>query len=405
MLFRTLLNIIVVLFFAITLYFSPKPLTKTINFFENAAYDLQLKHDFQPIPKNLPIAIVDADDKSIQSLGRWPWSRKTVASILDKLFEEGASLVAFDVLFSEQESSSMDQLLADAIGKGSSVLGYVFVKNGQQVGELPTPLIKIPRNLSILEAEGYTANLPLLQSRAKSAGFINATPDSDGVMRYSPMIISFDDSIYSSLSLESVKTILGIDQIEFKTAKYGDEEVLEGIQLGNQLIPTDPLGRVLIPFHGPPYTFQYYSASDILSGTVGKAELANKLIFFGSSASALGDVVATPASPSFPKIEIHANIAASILDGFFPIRPTWGRGFEISHILIVGLICAFLLPHMGPVTATIFAPAVTILLIAANRWIWLKYQLYLPILFPLFALYAQFLVSLITGLSSYKKQQ
>src|ERR1700747_2016182 len=65
-------------------------------------------------PKTLDdrIVILDIDEKSLGKLGRWPWSRDKIATLIDKLFNEyGVVIVGFDVVFAEpDDSSGMDSL-------------------------------------------------------------------------------------------------------------------------------------------------------------------------------------------------------------------------------------------------------------------------------------------------------
>ena len=61
--------------------------------------------------KDLPVVIVDIDEKSLKQLGRWPWSRQMVAQMLEQLTAAGASVVAFDVIFSEPERNPVQQVL------------------------------------------------------------------------------------------------------------------------------------------------------------------------------------------------------------------------------------------------------------------------------------------------------
>jgi len=59
-----------------------------------------------------PIVIVDIDEQSLQQQGRWPWSRETVAALVQALERRGVQLIGFDVVFSEPELNPADALLA-----------------------------------------------------------------------------------------------------------------------------------------------------------------------------------------------------------------------------------------------------------------------------------------------------
>ena len=46
---------------------------------------------------HVPVALVLIDDKSIAELGRWPWSRSRLASVVQQLTVAGARVIAFDI--------------------------------------------------------------------------------------------------------------------------------------------------------------------------------------------------------------------------------------------------------------------------------------------------------------------
>ena len=52
------------------------------------------------------VAIIAIDEKSLDKFWRWPWPRKRIAELVDKLKKAGAKVVAFDIIFSEPDESS-----------------------------------------------------------------------------------------------------------------------------------------------------------------------------------------------------------------------------------------------------------------------------------------------------------
>ena len=62
------------------------------------------------------VAVVGIDEPSFAEVGqRWPWPRALHARLVDELSRAGASVIAFDILFSEPLSSGDDVELARAI--------------------------------------------------------------------------------------------------------------------------------------------------------------------------------------------------------------------------------------------------------------------------------------------------
>ena len=53
-------------------------------------------------PENPQVFIADIDEQSLQEFGRWPWSRKVIAQMVDRLREANVKAIGFDMVFSEE---------------------------------------------------------------------------------------------------------------------------------------------------------------------------------------------------------------------------------------------------------------------------------------------------------------
>src|SRR5512147_3176559 len=62
--------------------------------------------------KPAPVKIVDIDDASIARIGQWPWPRSVIAQLLAKLREQGAAVVAMDIVFSEPDRTAPDRVFS-----------------------------------------------------------------------------------------------------------------------------------------------------------------------------------------------------------------------------------------------------------------------------------------------------
>lgn len=285
-------------------------------------------------PKTDSVVIVDIDEKSIKNLGQWPWPRDIISQILQNLTQNGVAIMGLDIVFAEEDRSSphkifkklniqkdnipnFDLEFAKTIASTPTILGYQFEMIEKPYVSKDSPIIQtifIEKNKKLgedylLQAKGTILNIPLLQENAYSSGFFNNTPDDSGIIRSVPLIISYDDQIYPSLALESLRVALGINRVFIN---YGENGV-ENIQLGDYKIPTDRNGRLLVNFRGNEKSFKYISAFDIYNNTIKKEELENKIVLVGTSAAALMDLRATPFEAIFPGVEIHANVIDNIL--------------------------------------------------------------------------------------------
>ena len=77
-----------------------------------------------------PVTIVDVDDASIRTLGQWPWPRSEIGRIVDRLGELGAAAIAFDLVFSEPDRTSLRQA-ASALEKAGAEVALPLAPSGQ----------------------------------------------------------------------------------------------------------------------------------------------------------------------------------------------------------------------------------------------------------------------------------
>jgi adenylate cyclase len=58
-----------------------------------------------------PAIIVDIDEKSLETLGRWPWPRSRLAELVDRIAAMGPVAIAIDILLPEADPVSAEQML------------------------------------------------------------------------------------------------------------------------------------------------------------------------------------------------------------------------------------------------------------------------------------------------------
>ena len=61
------------------------------------------------------IVLVKIDDQSLRDVGRWPWPRREVGQITNRLTAAGAKRIFFDLTFYDRTNATDDQMFADAL--------------------------------------------------------------------------------------------------------------------------------------------------------------------------------------------------------------------------------------------------------------------------------------------------
>ncbi len=293
-------------------------------------------------PKEIVIATID--DKSLERYGRWPWKRDLIARLVDTLSAADAAVIAFDIIFSENEEN--DRQLANSISKASNVIlpsVFDFHKFDRKPSEKFTAeyaFQKVRNPELFTDFPPITSGKVLLpvQKLRESAMFIapiNIFPDSDGTVRWDSLVIAYGDHLYPSLTLMSAASFLGvpIEKIILDATR--------GIEIGTAIVPTDRWGRTLVNYYGPGETFPHISIADILDGTVSPDSIANRIVLIGATAVGIYDLRVTPFSAAMPGVEKHANTIASILDKRFITKAS--PLINLTILIISGALFTLLL--------------------------------------------------------------
>jgi CHASE2 domain-containing sensor protein len=243
-----------------------------------------------------PVILVAIDDRSIAELGRWPWSRRRFAEIVQWLHAAGAKVVAFDLLFTEpetavepallhrmrqaledfdgplqapereafehivrrmEESSGPDVAFASAMREAGNVVlpfamtvGHTSLQP-QPAQPAPPPTIaqaayRILQNLSAnqlpvaLRGRAIMAPIDSIAHRAAALGHVDVVFDTDGTPRYDYPVIEYQGEYYPTLVVQVVRVYLGLRPEEV-TVRFG-----HGIKLGPITIPSDESMRLLV---------------------------------------------------------------------------------------------------------------------------------------------------------------
>lgn len=391
---------------------------------DNIAYDIRLASTLPKTTSETPrIVIIDIDEKSLKETGQWPWPRNKMALLTDQLFEAGALVVGFDIVFAEKDRNSArevlnhfqmheiqspdtmsdlknmipefnyDEKFSNSFKDRDVVLGYVLHNRSHTLtGKLPPPLTVTNINDAMLaslpEAEAYTANLAIMHKHHPAGGFFTTRPDRDGIIRKTPLILRYKDKIYPSLALEITRLFLLLDEVSIDMHKLGRDNAMEHLILGKNRIPTDGLGNVLIPYQGRQNTFQTLSASDILNKRIAPARINNKIILIGTSAQGLFDMRTTPLQANVPGVEIHASLVHALIQGKFPYEPSWAAGANFFMILIIGLVLILLLPRLSAVWIIVSSTLLLFAVVVANFSLWHSQGLVLALSVPLITVFA-----------------
>ena len=380
-----------------------------LRFMELKALDLRMVSR-GPLPTSGQVVIATVDEKSLSEIGRWPWSRSMTAKLVDSLKEYGAKAVGFDIVFAEPEQStgpSADAILAKSVKDAKNVsLGYFFHTSMKDVEFLSEEYINASGSLiagsmySMVRVKGHDGDYNLIKAHApvpsikeiaesgENSGYFNAFPDPDGVIRWSPLVIKFQDNFYYSLPIALLMQYLDYPMIVLNMAEFG----VDGITLGDLRIPTDESGRLLINYLGPAKTFPHYSISDLIAGRISPDLVKDKIVVVGATATGIYDLRVTPFSPVYPGVELHATVVENILQGNFLEQSAWTTFIDICGIIVFGMIIGITIPRLKALQGILLVMVLLGGFVAGNTIIFAKYNTWLNMVYPVLTMMTIYLV-------------
>jgi adenylate cyclase len=353
---------------------------------DNAAYDILLR-SARTRPPGGRVVIVDVDERSLSTIGQWPWRRDLIGGLIARLREMGAATIALDMVFAEPDRYGdpggsdqrpnasarhpSDEALAATLREGRVVLGHAMrFDNAPPSGSACVLHPVDPALLHVGEdtgtapyfhATGVVCNLPMLAQAAGASGFMNATPDADGILRRVPLLIELDGRVYPSLALASAMAATGSRDMVLRISNVNTASLIVDNLSRRSLaeakadrgVPVDGRANALLRYRGKKQTFPYVSAADVLSGGVPAGTLQDKIVFVGTTALGTREVVATPLDTLFAGVEVQATVADNLLQQDFISRSQFGTALEGMVVLVLGIAVTWLVASTGTLSGVL----------------------------------------------------
>ena len=258
------------------------------------------------------------DEEFVEFAGGYPIPRGYYSEAIDNT--QGTP--GLTIFFPDRDVHGGDSELQTSVVRRPTVLSFMgstqSSKGGPhvgtaQIGEDPNPwLYQYPGIIrSHINAEGV--------------GIINAVPELDGVVRRLPLVISVQDKIYPSFSLEMLRLAVGDPSYQIRTGETGVEWVRVPAY---GKINTSPNGDVWANWNTK---FYRQSFSDYR-----EAPIPAPFVIFGVTAEGVAPLVATPGGPKYPH-EVQATVLHTMINGTALSRPVWNETAELGA-LIIGMV-------------------------------------------------------------------
>ncbi len=264
--------------------------------------------------------ILNLDEEFIENEGGYPLPRQRLAEIHIELLNKGALGVGWVISFPQPDRLGGDEIFAEALSYGGSILSMFAVPNG--LYPEPSGTVLLGNNVGGIMSEGVVQNIDVLSVSANQ-GIASAPVEVDQLVRRIPLLYKTPNGFVASFGTEVMKVLAGSDTYIIKTNDLGIEEItVQGLPPKR----TDSLGRGWISWVNTPEI------------TMNDLNVENKFVFVGVTANGVMPQIATPIGLLEPH-KIQTALAESILIENSPYIPDWSITAEILiYVLSISLI-------------------------------------------------------------------
>lgn len=290
---------------------------------DNLLYDLGQRVHARPPPTDIVIVAIDED--SLSKLGRWPWSRRLHAALVDRLKADGARVIGLDLVFAEPDTADQpaDAALTESVRAAGNVVLPVLLESSRVNGQL-------------LE----TLPLPELLEHAAALGRVHAELDQDGIARS----IFLWEGVGAPVWPHFAQAVLD-------TAGQLPASVSRVPPVAADAMPFALVRQMprRVSFLGPPGHVRTLSYVQALTGEFAAGTFRNRIVLVGATAAGMGDLLPTPVSglrQPMSGVEFNANAVEAMRSGRLlqPLAP----GVVLVVAGVLALIPLLWLPRLNP---------------------------------------------------------
>lgn len=387
------------------------------------------------------VIVLAIDNKSLQSVGSWPWPRSYIANVVRRLTGDGTHTMGLSLLYpsreinpgleeirfikqslpqkpSKVERKSLkeisgnltealkrldhDQQLITAIRAARRVVLPLRFTLEDSPGSKPPPLSawlglnsmdpksypKDQPGLShgdtryrgILKARNVTAGglIQPYEELSRKAGALGHT----NIMAESDGVVRKMPLLINYQSRDFLSFALQVARkhsgVRLKDIKTGST----GLDFKRLSIPTEKNHSMFIDFSGQKANIRQISFLDVMYGKIPPEDFKGKIVLIGVTAEGMASRFRTPLNSSVSEIEIEANVVENIVNGQFISRPSWVFALEILALLYFGFFLLFVIPRVTPRIGILIMGIFLIIWLGAGAVLFVANGTWLKVLTP-----------------------
>ncbi|MCT7665107.1 adenylate/guanylate cyclase domain-containing protein [Shinella kummerowiae] len=316
------------------------------------ALEQQREYYFDALTQTVPalqsdrIVVVDIDRKAFQSVPDKDWTRAQTAALIEQLAAAKPTAIAFDFIFSTDCAADepANAALASAIGKTPTILGFL-IGEATDGAPHPVPALALQRPVSIPDLwfiDGTESSCAFLQDKATAAAAAFLVGDEDAVVRRVQAYAILGNAAYPSLGVEAARLAAGA-----RAPVLGGNPAW--VRHDSRILRLDDDGSLrFVASSADTVGARTFSAADVVAGRVAADRIAGKVVLIGSSLPNLGGLRTSASMTLEPSVQIHADVANSILTDHIPMRDTGLIPIEAGLTFAAGAAAALAAARLRP---------------------------------------------------------
>ena len=310
------------------------------------------------------VVIVEITEQDLKKYGQWPWPRNLIANLHNRIYQYGAKVIQYNIIFAERDRLGKDENFAQKLAGTNTVMMY-SVKDSATDGQVAkVPVVKQGEPDKFLYSfKGVVTNIPELLRFANGAGVNIMIPNIDGTIRQIPLFVNTDIGTIPNQILDTIRVYNQNTKYKIVADKNGIKEIHTS---KNKKIKTNANAMFNINF-ADTSTINKYSVTDIIKN---KIDLQNKIVVVGLNAAGLSYLKDTPLGV-MTDTQISAQAIETDLTDTQLIRNGNTNLIEIVAVFVFGFLLIYIIPKLGITTTvltymTLVATIITCSLIAYN---------------------------------------
>ena len=284
------------------------------------------------IVESKDVVIINLGEKSLATLGQYPFPRTTYAQLLHDIRQKNQGIVGFTIMFPEQDRFGGDEVFASWIKGNGIVLSQTPSSKGvKSTGpHIGTGTIgPLPAQDFVLTWPNLVTNISQLETMAFGIGVNASAPQPDNQTRTYPLTIGVEGKLYPSFAIEMLRVNSGKPSYIIKTSDIGVQEI--AVPPYDPVI-TQPNGTTYIRFNN---TFEEVEYTDVNS----LPDMTDKFVIVGVTAEGIANPVPTPKGNLYPQ-HIQAHMLQNIISGVNITRSQLSAVTELLCALLSMILVA-----------------------------------------------------------------